>query len=254
MAQTTENHHASIPFHHIGTICRCIWPTESYTGVPFATALRWPYSRHSSVCVPDGVRCCVWNSMGLQINAQTETDGEYLKAVVEWVATIYIFPNIFFNWNVALLCSLGRITEAISYRLANVWQRNDVMFNLFGGKWKLKIDNCLHVLHNFSNSIIMKRREELIKHNPPKSDDVGTGKRMALLDILLKSTIDGLPLSNEDIREEVDTFIFEVYCRNTLSSPIKTKTTKNSHIFFDCSGPRHNNHRHWSHLVLDFTP
>ena len=32
---------------------------------------------------------------------------------------------------------------------------------------------------------------------------------MALLDVLLQSTVDGEPLSNSDIREEVDTFMFE---------------------------------------------
>ena len=37
----------------------------------------------------------------------------------------------------------------------------------------------------------------------------GVKKKMALLDVLLKSTVNGQPLSNEDIREEVDTFMFE---------------------------------------------
>lgn len=39
-------------------------------------------------------------------------------------------------------------------------------------------------------------------------EDVATKKRMALLDVLLLSSVNGSPLSNEDIREEVVTFMF----------------------------------------------
>jgi cytochrome P450 family 4 len=62
----------------------------------------------------------------------------------------------------------------------------------------------------------LKRREDLMKTNESETtttdsnkNDVGVKKKkLAFLDILLKSTIDGKPLSNADIREEIDTFLF----------------------------------------------
>lgn len=42
-------------------------------------------------------------------------------------------------------------------------------------------------------------------------DNYGQKKKIAFLDVLLQSTDNnGYPLSNFDIREEVDTFMFEV--------------------------------------------
>lgn len=42
-----------------------------------------------------------------------------------------------------------------------------------------------------------------------QNGDQPSKRKLALLDVLLHSTIDGQPLSNMDIREEVDTFMFE---------------------------------------------
>lgn len=75
-------------------------------------------------------------------------------------------------------------------------------------------------MHEFTNEIIEKRRQYLINkqktednksHGNVFEDDViGRSKKMVFLDILLQSTIDGKPLTNEEILEETDTFLFAV--------------------------------------------
>ncbi|EDW43940.1 GM19205 [Drosophila sechellia] len=60
-------------------------------------------------------------------------------------------------------------------------------------------------LHEFTNGIIEQRRRLLARE---ANQDKPT-KRHALLDTLLRATVDGQPLTDKQIRDEVNTFIFE---------------------------------------------
>lgn len=70
----------------------------------------------------------------------------------------------------------------------------------------------LEVLHGFTDGVIQGRRNELLLQGKTENSTESSGikRKKALLDILLQATIEGSPLTNSDIREEVDTFMFEV--------------------------------------------
>lgn len=97
-------------------------------------------------------------------------------------------------------------------RCFSPWKTNDWLFQ-FSDDYKLQKE-CLKILHRFTLSIIEERRrlKQTREANTKNVDDneVGVKKRLALLDLLLDSKIDGRDWTNDEIREEVDTFMFEV--------------------------------------------
>lgn len=133
--------------------------------------------------------------MGVSIDAQTNADSEYVQAV-------------------------KTISMVLHKRMFNIFYRFDLTYMLTPLAWAEK--KALNVLHQFTEKIIVQRREELIKSGGQEAAeadaDVGAKRKMAFLDILLQSTIDDRPLTNLDIREEVDTFMFEGH--DTTSSAL----------------------------------
>lgn len=93
----------------------------------------------------------------------------------------------------------------------NVFLRMNFFFDI--SRSSRRQDKALKVLHGFTDKVIQTRREEILKtknkNSDEKQNDDGIKKKIAFLDVLLLPSADGRQLTNMDIREEVDTFMFE---------------------------------------------
>uniref|UniRef100_A0A194ALH3 Putative cytochrome P450 4V2 n=1 Tax=Pinctada fucata TaxID=50426 RepID=A0A194ALH3_PINFU len=135
-------------------------------------------------------------AMGKTVDAQGNTDSEYVKCVY-------------------------KIAELILKRQRTPWYGPDFLYNTIGdGK---EHAHCLKVLHEFTEKVILEKTEEFSKkqesgmtmenvlssHDSNEDAYMSRKNRLAFLDMLLYAKQDGKPMSSADIREEVDTFMFE---------------------------------------------
>ncbi|XP_030749698.1 probable cytochrome P450 4d14 [Sitophilus oryzae] len=131
-------------------------------------------------------------AMGVKINALSEKESEYIK-------------------NIKIICNAVTIKMNIPI--------HKVLYPLF---WvHHKEQKALKYVHQFVDQVIEKRVEELDsipKEEKANDDGYGIKNKLAFLDILLKSTIDGQPLTRKEVRDEVNTFMFEGH--DTTSSAI----------------------------------
>lgn len=124
-------------------------------------------------------------AMGVSVEAQIFEDSDYVK-------------------NVKTMCKLS--TE----RTNSLVKSNNYLYLLTPSYYLEK--KTIKELHSFTNSVIdtrMNKLKDSIDTNEQHNDIISKGK-LTFLDILIKSSVNGKPLSKEDIREEVDTFMFEV--------------------------------------------
>ncbi|XP_077135751.1 cytochrome P450 4V2 [Ranitomeya variabilis] len=127
-------------------------------------------------------------AMGRKIQAQSNSDSDYIRAIYE-------------------------MSDMIQRRQMMPWLWPDfIYYHLKTGK---RHNENLKILHSFTDQTILERAQELknVKSNVDQDDDSDakkTKKRSAFLDMLLKATDEaGNTMSHKDIREEVDTFMFE---------------------------------------------
>ena len=101
-----------------------------------------------------------------------------------------------------------RKTEINRSKLTNPLNNIDFIFKLT--KLGKESDDTTKLLHKFTENVVLKR----LKENNIKSDS----KRLAFLDMLINSeTENGGKLSVQDLREEVDTFMFAGHDTNATS-------------------------------------
>lgn len=100
--------------------------------------------------------------------------------------------------------SLYDYGDELSYRLLHPWLRDSIYWMTAAGR---KNKKTIGKLHNFSNRVI-RERQATFKN---RTGSYSQRKRLAMLDLLLKAKSEGANIDDEGIREEVDTFIFEVF-------------------------------------------
>ena len=146
-------------------------------------------------------------AMGKKVHAQqTEGQNEYVEAVYQ-------------------------STKLIMDRGMKPWQLFEFLYK--HGEEGQRFYKVLEVLHKFTRKVIKERRELLAREKKELGEGESAKKsRPAFLDILLTAESDGKPLDDEDIREEVDTFMFEGKMRQTIQYQAQRPTTCKSMIFF----------------------
>ncbi|XP_053678283.1 cytochrome P450 4d2-like [Anopheles nili] len=130
-------------------------------------------------------------SMGVEINAQEDPTNQYVRDVKRMSELILL----------RIFHVLSSFPRTYWYTMPNAWEQRKV----------------IRRLHDFTDSVIHRRRQQLMSKtsndttscNITEDDGLYSKRKETFLDLLLNVSIDGNTLSDLDIREEVDTFMFE---------------------------------------------
>ncbi|XP_052862797.1 cytochrome P450 4d2-like [Anopheles cruzii] len=127
-------------------------------------------------------------SMGVDVNAQRDPTNQYVRDVKRMSELVLL----------RIFHVLSSFPQVYWYTMPHAWEQRKLIGRL----------------HAFTDSVIHQRRQRLLNGDQAGRFDVSEENRYAkrketFLDLLLNVTVDGRPLSDLDIREEVDTFMFE---------------------------------------------
>lgn len=118
-------------------------------------------------------------AMGITIDVQGEQKSEYVSSIYE-------------------------ISELVLHRFVRPYLHPEFIYKLTStGK---RFYHCLEILHSFTKNVIENRKRTRTEN---QRKGVVVPKRQAFLDLLLDANENKNLLTDQDIREEVDTFMFE---------------------------------------------
>ncbi|XP_054720562.1 cytochrome P450 4V2-like [Uloborus diversus] len=123
-------------------------------------------------------------AMGVKINAQSGENISYVEAIMG-MADVMVTRS-FLPW---------------------LWI-DFIFYYFFPSGWKYRKD--LSIVHSFTRKVIKEKKKSMLKEPvTPKIDENGTKIRKPFLQLLLEHHLRDSSFTEEDIREEVDTFMFE---------------------------------------------
>ncbi|XP_019870610.1 cytochrome P450 4C1 [Aethina tumida] len=114
-----------------------------------------------------------------------------------------------------------KMGEFIVYRITRPWFFFDPIFAFTKSFWEQK--SLAKYLHNFSYGVIADKRKQLSKfalsnnNMTVQPSSYSTRKKLAMLDMLISANLQGAPIDDVGIREEVDTFMFEGHDTTSMS-------------------------------------
>ncbi|XP_063913529.1 cytochrome P450 4d2-like [Zophobas morio] len=135
-------------------------------------------------------------AMGTKVNVQTNEISSYFESVRQ-------------------MCRLF-VTRSTS-----VLGRYDLFFR-FTKDHKIQKES-LKILHGYTKEVIQNKKKELTNKQKENNamnntDELGRKRKKAFLDLILEAKIDNQSLTDEEIREEVDTFMFAGHDTTATSS------------------------------------
>ncbi|KAG8233347.1 hypothetical protein J437_LFUL010897 [Ladona fulva] len=109
------------------------------------------------------------------------------------------------------ISAIYTLGDIVYYRSMRPWFMIDLLFKL--SKKAAIQDKALKILHQFTGRVIKEKKNKYIQKKSQRNEEnesLPRKKRMkAFLDLLIELSVDNNLLSEEEIREEVDTFMFE---------------------------------------------